>query len=259
MGITLPHGAPEFRQISLDMLRLACRRAASDMRRAPLFGLFFAGFYVLLGWILVRISLETGQSYWLVLAVGGFPIIAPFAAVGLYEVSRRLAADEPLSWRDILGVILHQHTRQLPSLSAVLIVILLFWFFLGHMIFALFLGLSTMTNISSSLEVYLSINGFMMLAIGSTVGALFAMLVYMITLFSVPMLVAREVDFVTAMIASFQAVQNNFFKLMIWALIIAGFTFLSMLPWFLGLFLTLPLFGHAAWHLYELATEDGQM
>ena len=259
MGDTLPHGAPEFRQISLDMLRLACRRAAADMRRAPLFGLFFAGFYVLLGWILVRISLETGQSYWLVLAVGGFPIIAPFAAVGLYEVSRRLSADEPLLWREILGVILYQHTRQLPSLSAVIIVILLFWFFLGHMIFALFLGLSTMTNNSSSLEVYLSVNGFMMLAIGSTVGAVFSLFVYMITLFSVPMLVAREVDFVTAMIASFQAVQNNFFNLMIWALIIAGFTFLSMLPWFLGLFLTLPLFGHAAWHLYELATEDGQM
>ena len=83
MGDTLPHGAPEFRQISLDMLRLACRRAASDMWCAPLFGVFFAGFYVLLGWILVRISLETGQSYWLVLAVGGFPIIALFAAVGL--------------------------------------------------------------------------------------------------------------------------------------------------------------------------------
>ena len=66
------------------------------------------------------------------------------------------------------------------------------------MIFALFLGLSTMTNISSSLEVYFSINGFMMLAIGSAVGAIFALLVYMITLFSVPMLMAREVDFVTA-------------------------------------------------------------
>jgi len=81
----------------------------------------------------------------------------------------------------------------------------------------------------------------------------------MITLFSVPMLMAREVDIVTAMIASFQAVQNNFFNLMIWALIIEGFTFLSMLPWFLGLFLDLPLFGHAEWHLYELATEDGQI
>ena len=61
------------------------------------------------------------------------------------------------------------------------------------------------------------------------------------------------------MIVSFQAVQNNFFDLMMWALIIAGFTFLSMLPWFLRLFLTLPLFGHAAWHLDELSTEDGQM
>ena len=112
-------------------------------------------------------------------------------------------------------MILHQHTRQLPSLSAVLIVFVVL-IFLGAHDFALFLGLSTMTNICS-LEVYLSINGFMMLAIGSTVGALFALLVYMITLFSVPMLVAREVDFVTAMIASFQAVQNNFFNLMIWA------------------------------------------
>ena len=119
---------------------------------------------------------------------------------------------------EILGVILHQHKRKLPSLSAVIILILLFWFFLGHMIFALFLELATMTNISSSLEVYLSINGFMMLAIGSTVGALFALLVYMITLFSVPMLVAWEVDFVTAMIVSFQAVQNKFFNLMIWTL-----------------------------------------
>ena len=96
--------------------------------------------------------------------------------------------------------------------------------FLGTMIFALFSGLSTMTNISSSLEVDLSVNGFMMFAIGSSVGAMFALLVYVITLFSVPMLVVREVDFVTAMIASFQAVQNNFFNLMIWALICLLYT-----------------------------------
>lgn len=178
-GDMLPHSAPEFRQISLYMLRLACRRAAADMRRAPLCGIFFAGFYVVFGWILVRIFLETGRSYWLVLAVGGFPIIAPFAAVVLYEVSRRLASDGTLPWREILGVILHQHKLQLPSLSAVLIVILLLW----HMIFALFLGLSKMIDISSSLEVYLSINGFMMLAICSTVGALFALLVYMNAVF----------------------------------------------------------------------------
>ena len=120
------------------------------------------------------------------------------------------------------------------------------------MIFALFLGLSTMTNISSSLEVFLTLNGMVMLVVGSLVGALFALLLYMITVISLPLLLDREVDFVTAMIASFTYVQHNFVPMMLWAALIAAVTFAALLPGFLGLFLVLPLLGHATWHIYRL-------
>jgi uncharacterized membrane protein len=161
----------------------------------------------------------------------------------------------PLNWADILTVIAHQRKRQLPSISAVIIVILLFWFFLGHMIFALFMGLSVMTNISSSIDVFLTPNGLMMLGFGTVIGAAFSLLVYMITVISLPLLLDREVDFVTAMITSFQVVQNNFATMMVWAAIIAVVSFIAMLPGFLGLFLVLPWVGHASWHIYRLARD----
>jgi len=100
----------------------------------------FSGCSVVLGWILVRISLETGQSYCLVLALGGFFIIAPFAAAGFYEIWGKLASDDTMSLSEILGLILHQHTPNFPSLSAMLIVIWLFWLLLGYKILCCFLG-----------------------------------------------------------------------------------------------------------------------
>ncbi|OZO45727.1 hypothetical protein CGU37_27860, partial [Pseudomonas fluorescens] len=125
-------------------------------------------------------------------------------------------------------------------------------FFIAHMIFALFMGLSTMTNVSSSYEVYLTSNGIMMLTVGTVVGALFALLLFMITVISLPMLLDREVDFVTAMITSFQTVAHNPVPMLAWAVFIAVVTFVAMIPWFLGLFFVLPLLGHATWHLYRL-------
>ena len=108
-----------------------------------------------------------------------------------------------------------------------------------------------MTNVSTSFEVYLTPNGLTMLGVGTLVGAAFALILYMITVISMPLLLDREVDFVTAMITSFQTVIENPLPMLAWAVFIAVVTFLAMIPAFLGLFLVLPLFGHASWHLYD--------
>ena len=241
------------RALSNADLAASLRAGWRDLTRAPILGLFFSAVYVAGGWLLWWALTTTGQVWWTIPVTLGFPLLGPFVAVGFYEISRRLETGKALDWPGILGVILRQKDRQIPSIAAVIVVFFLFWNFLAHMIFALFMGLQVMTNISTSFEAFLTPNGLAMIAMGTAVGAAFSAVLFSMTVVALPMLLDREVDFVTAMLTSLAVVRRNPGVMLGWGLLIAVLLFVAMLPVFLGLFLVLPLLGHASWHLYRRA------
>ncbi|MCF2872748.1 DUF2189 domain-containing protein [Octadecabacter sp. G9-8] len=240
---------PIIGKLTLPELWVCLKAGWRDFRAAPQFGLFFSAVYVLSGFFLIWIG--AGHVSWTLVVSLGFPLAAPFAAVGLYEVSRCLEADEPLLWRNVLGVVWQERTRQVPWIGAVIVFYFLVWTFLAHMIFAVFMGLTTFTNISTSWEMFLTPNGLTMIAVEMIVGGALAFLMFSLTVVSLPLVLDKEIDFMTAMLLSLAAVRANLWVMLVWAGTIAVLTFAALIPWFLGLMVVLPLLGHTTWHVYR--------
>lgn len=247
---------PEIQTVTMSMLFEALRKGWKDFTDCPLHGAFFGAFYVIGGILIYLLTSMTGDSYWIFIAGFGFPLIGPFAAIGLYEISRTREKGEKVKFGPLLAMAYRQRNRQLPSMIMVILLIFMFWTFIGHMVFTLFLGLSAMTNISTSFEVFTTANGITMLAVGSIIGGLLATLLYSITVMGLPLLLDREIDFVTAMILSFQTVFQNFPVMIIWPIMLSSLVFIGMIPAFLGLLIVFPVLGHSTWHLYRLALVD---
>lgn len=251
---------PVVEKVQIAPVTVACDLKVSDLRAAlaagwadfmayPAFGLFFSAIYVIAGVFLYFVLFSQGEVAWLVPAAAGFPLFAPFVAVGLYEVSRRREAGLPMNWLSILGALRGRGDEQILSMGVIMFVAFGFWLMLAHGIFAVFLAESGIGT--ASLEVFRTGPGIMMVLVGSVVGALMALAFFSITVVSLPMLVDREVDFLTAIIVSLATVRSNRFVLLVWAVLIAVSLFIAMLPFFLGLLVVLPVLGHATWHLYR--------
>lgn len=239
------------RDLNVKDLRTALGAGWRDFIAYPLFGLFFSAFYVIGGALLYLTMFTMDIGGWFIPLAAGFPLLAPFTAVGLYEVSRRREAGLPMSWGTILGALRGRDDGQVLMVSIIIFVIFSFWMILAHGIFAIFLGESGIGSETTGLMS--SIEAIGMLLVGSLIGGLVALFLFSITVVSLPMLVDREVDFITAIIVSLGVVRSNRRVIIIWAAMIAVALFVAMLPAFLGLFVVLPVLGHASWHLYRRA------
>ncbi|MEE9427229.1 MAG: DUF2189 domain-containing protein [Paracoccaceae bacterium] len=243
---------PEIGKLTVAELIASLAAGLQDFKTAPAFGLFFSAVYVLGGMALV--ALGAGTVAWTLTVSLGFPLIGPFAAVGLYEVSRRLEADIPLKWGEVLGTVFREKDRQIPWLGAIVIFYFLFWTLLAHLLFALIMGPSALMNMS--LDLFLTPRGMVLLIAESALGAALAFFLFSFTAVSLPLLLDREIDFVTAMLVSLRTVRENLWVMLVWAAMIATLMLVALLPFFLGLFVALPVLGHATWHLYRRALYD---
>ncbi len=254
--MTVPR-APKLRAVQLGDIGKALRRGAGDFLAAPLYGLFFGGVYAL-GGLAIFWFLSMADMGWMIIPIGiGFPLIGPFVAAGLYEVSRRRAAGLPLGWKAVLITVFRQRERQMGWMAFVVLFILWVWLYQVRLLLALFLGFSAPSTLTRFVEVVLTTpSGLAFLAIGSAIGLVLALVLFSTTVFAMPMLLDTELDFVTAMLTSIKAVTSSPVTMIGWGITVTVLTVLALAPAFLGLLVILPVLGHATWHLYALAKAD---
>lgn len=245
---------PEVNELTVDDLRSALSSGFADFRKAPLFGLFFAAFYVVGGLIIVQ-SLFVWDQSWMIYPVAiGFPIIGPFAAVGLYDVSRRLQTGAPLNWSEILNVVRSQSGKELSWMAFVVLFVFWIWMYQIRLLIAIVLGRMSFSGLDGFLSVVFNTQqGWAFLAIGHVVGAVLSLILFSITVVSIPMLLDRDIDFISAMITSVKAVFASPVVMLGWGVVVTLSVIAAMIPAFLGLFLVLPVLGHTTWHIYQKA------
>lgn len=247
---------PKINPVTFDDLGIAFRKGVRDFRRAPQFGLFFGGVFALGGWVLYWFTLVLHQP-WFILPLGvAFPLVGPFVAVGLYDVSRRLERGEPLRWGPILGVILQQRRRELVWMAFVVLFICWVWFYQIRTLTVLFLQNESFASIDGFLQVVLTTPiGLTYLTVGTLVGGFLALVLFSTTVVAIPLLLERERDFITAMITSVKTVTTNPVPMVAWGLTVTVLVLLGAFAAFVGLMVVLPVLGHATWHLYRHAVQ----
>ncbi len=245
---------PKVNKVTTEDITASLKAGFGDFLARPFMSAFFGLFYAVFGILFVWCLVWLGKIWMIIPAMVGFPLVAPFAAAGLYEMSRRLQSDTPFGWSDILTVMANQRKREMGWMAFVTLFIFWVWSYQIRLWLAIILQDSSFSDFEGFLNiVFFTPQGWTFLAVGTCAGALLSAVLFTVTVVAMPMLLDRETDFVTAMLTSVRVVTENPVVMLTWAAIISVTMLLSLVPAFLGLIFTLPILGHTTWHLYRRA------
>jgi len=222
-----------------------------DFVRCPGIGLFYGGCFMVMGWALMKVY-EQAPAYTLALSAG-FLLMGPFLCLGLYRASQRLENGEKPDFGDSL-MAWDTRTAQLGIFGFVLLVLEMLWGRATLVIFAV--SFDGMPDFKGSLLALLDPENIGFIGAWVSVGAVFATLIFAISVVSIPMILHRQTDAITAGLTSLRLVLTQPGVMAWWALLIALVVGAALLPWFAGLLVAGPVVGHASWHAYRAAVAD---
>jgi uncharacterized membrane protein len=257
---TIHSPAPTVRRISLSDIWTSLGEGFRDFEAYRSDVLFVGVIYAAVGLVLARAMFQEDLIPLLFPLASGFAIVGPFAAVGLYEMSRLREMGVSARWANAFDVLRAPAIGAIAVLGALLITTFLVWLFVAWEIYRSTFGDIPITSIGQFLhDVFRTPGGQAMIVLGIGVGFLFALFAMAISIVSFPLLIDRDVGLDTAIRTSVRAVAANPGPMAVWGLVVAGGLVLGSLPLFVGLIVVLPVLGHATWHLYrKLVPRDGE-
>lgn len=245
---------PAIRHLDPSDLRTALVRGIDDFRAMPTHVMFVILIYPVAGLLIGAATFRGGLIPLLFPLASGFALLGPFAALGLYELSRRRAQGLDTSWARAYAPLRTPSAGALLGVGLLLAAIFLAWLVTAMGLYWALFGNAVPDSIGAFLrEVLTTPRGWAMILVGNLAGLAFSLLALAVSVVSIPMLAERDVDAATAVRTSIAVVQENPRTMLAWGAIVAGLLVLGMAPFFVGLAIVMPVLGHATWHLYRRA------
>src|SRR5712671_3705042 len=248
--------APIIRTIGLSDLHEALRLGWEDFKAVPSHAIILCVIYPVLGLVLARFVHGYSVLPLLFPLAAGFALLGPFAALGLYELSRRRENGEPATAWDALEVLRSPSFGAMLGLGTLLFALFVTWVATAQAIYVAAFGYEAAAGIPDFVtRVLTTPQGWWLIVVGCGVGFLFALVALCVSVVSFPLMLDRHAGAGEAMVTSLRAVARNPVPMAIWGLIVACLLVAGSLPFFVGLAIVIPLLGHATWHLYRETIE----
>lgn len=221
-----------------------------DFKAGGAVSLGYGLIFVVAGILLTAGLFYAGLEYLIALMVSGFLLVGPALTVGFHAISQDLEQGRRPSLRRALGS-WRANPAPLLGTGLALLLFMIVWARLAVMIFALTFPFTSLDLQSMMNALLFSVDGYIFLALGATVGGVLAVLAFMGGAVSLPMMLAEGTGFLEAVVTSFVAVALNLRTMLVWAAMIVVITGAGLVTGYIGLAVTLPLIGHASWHAYR--------
>jgi uncharacterized membrane protein len=247
---------PAVRRIGLSDLHNALRLGWDDFKAVPSHAIMLCLIYPVLGLVLARLVLGYSVLPLLFPLAAGFALLGPFAAIGLYELSRRREmGEEPAAWQ-AASVLRSPSFGSMLGLGTLLFALFVVWVAVAQGIYIAHFGYEPAADIPNFFNrIFTTSRGWSLILVGCGVGFLFALAALCISAVSFPMILDRHASVADAMLTSMRVVTRNPLTMAAWGVIVAALLVIGSIPFFLGLAVVVPLLGHATWHLYREAVE----